>query len=180
MRHLSACPYDPRMTTGEVIALASALLAAVVAVTVPTLAFRFTIRQEQTRWLREQRAQLYVDLLTEAYAEQQWLERQLLADEDRERYGEHFPDLRLPLLERARLGARANALGNREVNRRFMDLQRIGFWAGFPNRLEGERFLTHGRAEEAIERLQEAIREDLGSDSFALNGKRQYLNHLRG
>lgn len=163
-----------------VIALVSALLGAVVAITVPALAFRFTIRQEQTRWLREQRSQLYVDLLTEAYAEQQWLERELLPDDDRETYARHFDDLRLPQLERARLGARANIIGSREVNRRFMDLQRIGFWSGLTGRSEGERHMTRIRAEEAVENLQRAIREDLGADSIALDGKPQRSDRPRG
>jgi hypothetical protein len=166
------------MTTAEVIALVSALLAAVVAVTVPALAFRFTIRQEQARWLREQRAQLYVDLLTEAYAEQQWLEQELLAEEDRERFNEHFADLRLSQLERARLGARANIIGSRDVNRRFMELERIGFWSGLAHHSEAERLSTRARAEEAVENLQKAIREDLDSDSIALDGKPQRADRL--
>ncbi|GAA1690581.1 hypothetical protein GCM10009733_103450 [Nonomuraea maheshkhaliensis] len=158
------------MTTAEVIALAAALLAAAVAVTVPVLAFRFTIRQEQVRWLREQRAQLYVDMLTEAYAEQQWLERNLLDGEDRQFYDKRFDDLRLSPFERARLGARANIIGSREVNRRFMALQQTAFWSGVTDRSEGARHMTRIRADEAVEKLQVAIRKDLGSDSIALDG----------
>jgi hypothetical protein len=154
-----------------VVALVSALFSATVAITVPALAFRFAIRQEQTRWLREQRAQLYVDLLTEAYAEQQRLEQELLADEDREAARGHFADLRLPQLERARLAAKANIVGSREVNRHFMDLQRIGFWSGFAGHSEADRLRTRVRAEEAVENLQKAIREELGSDFIALDGK---------
>jgi len=34
------------------------------------MAYRLTLRQDAIRWLRERRAQLYVDLRTEAHAEQ--------------------------------------------------------------------------------------------------------------
>src|ERR1700750_1672316 len=94
------------MHAETVIALISTGLAAIIAVVVPWMAFRLALRQDQARWLREQRAQLYVDMLTEAYAEQQYFQNATADDETRERMREHFTDLRLAPVERARLGAR--------------------------------------------------------------------------
>jgi hypothetical protein len=48
-----------------------------VAIVVPWLTFRYALRREQRQWSREQRTQVYVDLLVEASveasAEQDWL-----------------------------------------------------------------------------------------------------------
>ncbi|WP_406274833.1 hypothetical protein OH779_40275 [Actinacidiphila glaucinigra] len=55
------------MEASNVVALVAAGLAAIVAVWVPWLAFRFALRQERLRWLHEQRAQLYTEMLTEAF-----------------------------------------------------------------------------------------------------------------
>jgi hypothetical protein len=54
------------------VAIGSAIIASIVAVAVPWFTFRLALRQDQQRWLREQRSQLYVDLLTEAYAEERY------------------------------------------------------------------------------------------------------------
>lgn len=152
------------MEAGNIIALVSAVLAGIVAVWVPWLAFRFALRQEQERWLREQRAELYADMLTEAYAEQQHLEFALLDEEARERVP--FTDLRLPPLERAQLGTRANIFGNGEINRLFMRLQQVGFWAVIPTGAEREarRIQVRMDAERAVEELQKAIRREVGAD----------------
>jgi hypothetical protein len=52
----------------------SAVIAAIIVLTVPWFTFRLALRQDDRRWLREQRTELYVDLLTEAYAEEQYLQ----------------------------------------------------------------------------------------------------------
>src|SRR5215469_3817623 len=82
--------------------------------TVPWITFRLALRQDQIRWLREQRAQLSVDLLAEAHAEQKWLQYALADDGTRESLREHFAatDTRLPPLEPARLGARGTSFGS--------------------------------------------------------------------
>lgn len=154
------------MDAGSVIALVSAVLAAVVAIWVPWLAFRFALRQEQVRWLQEQRAQLYTDLLTEAYAEQQWLEYEMLADEDRQR--SRFVDLRLPPMERARLGTRANIFGSRHINRLFMRIQHEAIWGTWPRGPEGEaeRIRTRVAVAGILDDLQKAVRDDLGTDTI--------------
>jgi hypothetical protein len=94
------------MDAGTWVALAAALLATVVAVVVPWATFRFAMRQDQVRWVREQRSELYVDILVEAYAEQEWLKLETARESLQERARKSFTDKRLPPVERARLGAR--------------------------------------------------------------------------
>lgn len=91
-------------------------IAAVIAVAVPWLTFRLALRQDRARWLREQRTQPYADLLTEAYAEQQYFEYDVADEETRERMREYFVDFRLPPTDRARLGARSAILASPTVN----------------------------------------------------------------
>jgi hypothetical protein len=76
------------------------------------MAYRLTLRQDEIRWLRERRAQIYVDLLTEAHAEQAYLAFITSSDHAREGMREVFAetDTRLPPLESSRLGARASVL----------------------------------------------------------------------
>lgn len=105
------------MDTESLTVLAAAVLAASVAIAVPWLAFRYALRQEHARWLREQRAVLYADMLVEALAEQEWCQH-AMADESTRRIA-HFDDMRLARLERARLGARGASVGSRQVNRLF-------------------------------------------------------------
>lgn len=77
------------MTTSPALALVPALIAAIIAVVVPLVSFRLSLRQDHSRCLREQRAELYVDLLTESYAEQKWLEMDMADEEVRKRFGSH-------------------------------------------------------------------------------------------
>jgi hypothetical protein len=119
------------------------LAAAVVAV--PVLGFWLTLRQDSVRWYREQRADLYVDLLVEADAERNMMLWQFTRREMAEIDGEHeddrrgpsavdeferdttaWPDTRLAPFERARLGARSNGFASTDVIRLFNDLQRVG------------------------------------------------------
>ena len=62
------------------------------------MAYRLTLRQDAIRWLRERRAGLYVDLLTEAHAEQAYLAFVTSSDIAREQMREVFAetDTRLP------------------------------------------------------------------------------------
>ena len=57
------------MDAGTVVALIAALLATSVAVIVPWVTFRFALRQDHIHWIGDQRSELYVDMLAEAYAE---------------------------------------------------------------------------------------------------------------
>jgi len=78
------------------------------------MAYRLTLRQDAIRWLRERRAQLCVDLLTEAHPEQFYPAFLASTDAAREQMREVFAatDTRLPLVERARLGARGSVFGS--------------------------------------------------------------------
>jgi len=159
------------MEAGTAVALLSAGLAAIIAVSVPWMTFRLALRQDQVRWLREQRAQLYADLLTEAYAEQQYFEYEIADDETREHMRRHFADLRLPPLERARLGARGTIFASRTVNRLFNRLQGEALNSAFIMRPqhEGDRLVARMRVGGALDELQAAIRRELGADAISLD-----------
>ena len=103
------------MEASNVVALVAAGLAAIVAVWVPWLAFRFALRQERAQWLHEQRAQLYTEMLTEAFAVQHWFVYRLT--EHGERRGMTDPEeLLLTQPERARLATQASIFGSHHVN----------------------------------------------------------------
>ena len=160
------------MHAETVVALVSTGLAAIIAVTVPWVTFRLALRQDQARWLREQRAQLYVDMLTEAYAEKEWLEYAMADDETQERMRTYFHDLRLPPLERARLGARGTIFGSKTVNQLF---NRLGGEAGRamlnPRRDEGVRLVTRVAVAGTLDKLESAIRRELGTDRIPLDAR---------
>ncbi|HEY2880729.1 hypothetical protein [Nocardioides sp.] len=138
------------------------------------------IRQDSVRWYREQRAALYVDLLVEADAEHQAIERdaaraeamadaERFADEDPDRSGadpvaEHdalvalMPDTHLPPRERALLGARANGYASPTVVRLFRALQAEGGFHGVGKPAPLRRFEA-GRAFDALEvQIQSELR----------------------
>ena len=157
------------MHAETVVALIASLLAAIIAVVVPWVTFRFALRQEQARWLREQRAQLYVDMLTEAYAEQQYFQNATADDETRERMREHFTDLRLAPVERARLGARGTIFASRTVNERFNQLQADGQAIMLsPQPAEARQLLVCVQIGRSLDELQAAIRRELGADRIPL------------
>ncbi|MFF2411847.1 hypothetical protein [Streptomyces sp. NPDC058092] len=143
---------------------AVAIAAVVVAVAVPWMAFRFALQQEHARWLREQRALLYTDMLVEAQAEQEWLQYEL-ADPAVQQRAE-FHDLRLPRLERARLGARGTALGSPKINRLFNELMGVMarlHLSAITNQTgrETAQMMLRVNAGRASDELQEAVRDEL-------------------
>jgi hypothetical protein len=157
------------MHADTVVALVAALLAAIIAVVVPWVTFRLALRQDQARWLREQRAQLYVDMLTEAYAEQKYLEYAIADDQTRERVRPHFTDLRLPPVERARLGARGTIFASRTVNKLFNRLQGEGLAATLkPQMDEGQQMMVRVQVSGLMDELQAAIRREFGADRIPL------------
>jgi hypothetical protein len=101
------------MDAGTWVALVAAFLATVVAVAVPWFTFRLALRQDHVHWIREQRSELYVDMLAEAYAEQEWLKLETAAPATQEMGRQFFVDKRLPPAERSRLGVRGTILGSR-------------------------------------------------------------------
>lgn len=153
------------------VALLAAMLATVISVTVPLMTFRLALRQDHVRWIREQRAELYVDMLTEAQAEYEWLEYKTAGEDARERAEEWFTDKRLPPLERERLGARGTIFGSRTVNQIFNRLAPEAFWQtiGLHEPDPGQiRFRM--QLGEILDDLQEAVRRELGTDRVPLNG----------
>jgi len=163
--------------TATALALLSTLVAVIIAVVVPWLAFRMALRQDHTRWLREQRADVYVDLLTEAYAEQQWLEFEMADEDTRQHMAAHFQDLRLPPLERARLGVRGTMFASRTVNHLFNRIPAEAFWSGGSkvDRHEGDRLVLRVRIGAIFDDLQAAIREEIGTDERLPRGRSAVL-----
>ena len=165
------------MDASSVIALISTIVAAVIAIVVPQVSFRLTLRVDQTRWLREQRATVYVDLLTETYAEQQWLELDMADEETRRRMLTYTTDLRLPPLERARLGVRASMYGSRSVKDLFNRLPAEIFWntpiVGEPT--ESQKREARLRVGAILEELQRVIRAEMETDRLLLTAKSSLL-----
>jgi hypothetical protein len=93
-----------------------ALVAAIIAVTVPWMTFRLALRQDQIRWVREQRSQVYADLLTEACARQIFLEMETIPDDAAyETALESYTDTQLSAMEGQRMAARATIFGSETV-----------------------------------------------------------------
>src|SRR5215813_9772295 len=93
------------------------------------MAYRLTLRRDAIQWLRERRAQLYVDMLMQARAQQFYLSFITSSDTAREQMREVFAetDTRLPTVERARLGARGSAFASPKV-RGLYELLFAGAW----------------------------------------------------
>lgn len=96
------------MTAQTWVALGASLLAGIVAVTVPLVTFRMSLRLDQLRWLRDERAKLYSDLIVEAVAEYEPIR---VAKSDPVR----VKQLLSPPRERAQLGARLVIFASRPV-----------------------------------------------------------------
>jgi hypothetical protein len=133
------------------------------------MAYRLTLRQDAVRWLRERRAQLYVDLLTEAHAEQFYLAFVTSSDTAREQMREVFAetDTRLPPLERARLGANGSVFASPKVR----GLYELLFAEAWPVSLNPGRFRSDKARMQVLARtagilgeLEAAVRRELGAD----------------
>jgi hypothetical protein len=161
------------MHADTVVALVAAGLAAIIAVVVPWMTFRLALRQDQARWLREQRAQLYVDLLTEAHAEEEYLGYVMALPETAETMRSYYVDVRLPPLERARLGARGAIFGSRATNRLFNKLRDEDLSASLqPHLDDGDQRIIRMRAGRIVDELQATIRRELGADRILLEPAR--------
>jgi hypothetical protein len=128
-----------------------------------------TLRQDAIRWLRERRAQLYVDMLTQAHAEQFYLAFVTSSDTAREQMREVFAetDTRLPPLERAQLGASGSVFASPKV-RGLYELLMAEAW---PVSLNPGRFCSDearmrvlARTAGILGELEAAIRRELGAD----------------
>lgn len=155
------------MDTQTVISISSLLVTACVALVVPLQAFKFALRQEHVRLLREQRVSLYADMLVEAHAEQQWLNWWIASHETPDL---PFEDTRLPPLERARLGARGTAVGSAKVNRLFNEVQAVigrVHMLTLTGHMDRDAALIQLRVEagRAQDALEAAIRTELRADT---------------
>jgi hypothetical protein len=151
------------------LALILSAVAVGAALVVPSTSFRYARQQDELRRLWDRRADLYLDLLTEAMAEQEWFEWDIADDDVRKFMAISYTDLRLPPLERSRLGARANIFGSPTVNRLFNGLQSAMAKATLMGRPkdEGERTVARLAAGKAFDVLQDQVRSEMGTDNLA-------------
>lgn len=154
-------------------AIIAAAIAAVIAVIVPWVTFRFSVQQDHVRWLRERRSELYADMLAEVHAEQEWLQLETAPEAIQKNARKSFTDKRLPPVERARLGARGDIYGSQAVNRLFnqfggesLRLLLSSRTGEDPDAVQMQlRVLLGGITDE----LRHAIRRELGTDRDPLN-----------
>lgn len=147
------------------VAIGSAALAAIIAIIVPWMTFRLALRQDHKRWLREQRSQLYVDILTEAYAEARYIYRKTTAS------GGHHQaavlptqdDLRASAMARARLGARGAIYGSETVNQLFNELLAAISRSAIAPKDADHGIVNHVLLDKLHDQLAEAIRKELGA-----------------
>jgi hypothetical protein len=154
------------------VALAAALLATSIAVTVPWVTFRLAMRQDHVRWVREQRSQLYADLLGEVYSEKEWLEVESADEATRERVRPYLTDKRLPDAERAQLGIRAAIFASQAVNLLFNQYSREALQLRVLSRAgRANPGRAHARIDELVSELRKTIRRELGADHVFLDGQ---------
>ena len=133
------------------------------------MAYRLTLRRDAIRWLRERRAQLYVDMLMQARAEQFHLSFVTSSDTAREQMREVFAaaDTRLPPVERARLGASGSVFASHKVNGLY-ELLFAEAWPVSVNpgafRSDEARMKVLARTARILGDLEEAVRRELGAD----------------
>jgi hypothetical protein len=133
------------------------------------MAYRLILRRDAIRWLRERRAQLYVDMLTQAHAEQFYLSVITSSDTAREQMRKVFAetDARLPPLERARLGANGSVFASPKVNGLY-DLFMAEAWpvSLYPGRFRSDeaRMRVLARTAGILGELEAAVRRELGAD----------------
>jgi len=155
------------MQSQTALSLVPSAIAIIVAVVVPWFTFRLALRQDRLRRLRDQRAELYVDLLTEAHAEKDFFEYDIADDASRELMSVHRIDLRLPRLERARLGARGSIFSSKEVNRLFNRLQGQALNATLIRpKNEADRITAGLAVSDAFEALEDQVRREMGTDEI--------------
>ncbi len=172
---------------GDKISLGAALLAAVVAVVVPVWTFRMTLAMDRLKWVRDQRSQLYIDMLTEAYAEKQWftermsrlelemIDKRYASPDDAGRRSDDIvgsPDLRLNPIERAKLGSRGTVFASPAVSKTFNAVQAaMGHAMLVTPKLEAEVHAAKWKVEEAFETFQKTVQDELDARSERLKSE---------
>jgi hypothetical protein len=137
------------------------------------MAYRLNLRRDAIRWLRAHRAQLYVDMLMQARAEQFYLS--VITGSDNARMREVFAetDTRLPPRERARLGANGTVFASPEV----LGLYELLFAEAWPVEVNPGQFRSDearirvlGRTAGILGDLEAAICRELGAGQIPLVG----------
>jgi len=133
------------------------------------MAYQLNLRRDAIRWLRAHRAQLYVEMLLQARAEQFYLSFITSSDIAREGMREVLAetDTRLPPLERALLGANGSVFASPEVRGLYERL----FAEAWPVEVNPGRFRSDearlevlGRTAGILCELEAAIGRELGAD----------------
>src|SRR5690242_11647993 len=134
------------------------------------MAYRLMVRRDAIRWLRVQRAQLYVDMLMQARAEQFYLSFVTSSDTRGSRWvrSSPRPTRGCPPLERARLGASGSVFASPQVR----GLYELLFAEAWPVEVNPGRFRSDEARMEVLGRiagilgdLEAAIRRELGLPS---------------
>jgi hypothetical protein len=148
--------------------LVPSAIAVIIAVVVPWFTFRLALKQSRIDRLHDQRTQLYVDVLTEAHAEHEYFEYDIADDDTRKRMSAYRTDLRLPPMERARLGSRGTIFASRKVNGLFNKLQGVALMTTMVGRPkdEGERSVARLRVLDAFNALEAQVRKEMGADEI--------------
>ncbi len=103
-----------------------------------------------------------------AVAENEYIEYDIADDKTRKRMDAYRTDLRLPPLERARLGSRGTIFASRAVNRLFTKLQGVALNATLVSRPknETERLAARMAVLDAFNALEAQVRKELGADEI--------------
>ena len=133
------------------------------------MTYRLNLRRDTIRWLRERRAQLYVEMLTQAYAERYYVTFATSSDSARELMRESFAatDTRLPPVERARLGASGSVFASPKVHGLYdLLFAEAGLVTVNPARFRSDeaRMQVMARIAGILGDLEAAIRRELGAD----------------
>lgn len=137
----------------------------VAALVVPTVGFALALRQDNIRWARERRAELYIDLLAQAHADKAMMQSRL-ARWEAEAKGEDPGDGEQPAdpmdpKTRAMLEARMAAFSTAAVRRAFVEMYTPFLGQGAVDLGNYKR--RSGEIDDAILRLQTRIRRELGT-----------------
>lgn len=129
------------------------------------IGFRLAIRQDERRWSRERRAEVYIDALAEASAERDAIlgELTVAGGGDREALS-RLPDDRLPSAERRRLGARMLAFGDGDVIQAHNRLSGSMLRASVLARDENDSQTFRIEIETRFAELEKVLRRRLESD----------------
>jgi hypothetical protein len=143
----------------------------VTAIVVAVLAFRFALRQDSRRFFREQRSQLYIDILADSHAELVTHQYRLTAKElnaiSPDQPDERFRPPQTTMLndhDRRLLGARAAAYSSLEVRQLWNAFGGVCARAILVRPEDAAAVKMKGKAEEAFAALETRIVQEIAKD----------------